>query len=340
MGRPWTISSETSGTLEEGAAAAKQRVFDLVFLDLSLPDSDIDHTVEKGIALFEGLPVLVLTSLKDDSLGRRAVAKGAEDFISKDKLSADELARAMTHALERFAIRTQLAESNRQLKHFAHTLAHEIKNPLQAITFALEMLKETDGGNRAPKMSEMLDVASDSGRHITALIEDLLAFAERGGGEDKIAAIDLNSSLPDIVRSLRASNKGLAFDTDFQPQFPAFLGPAVRFRQVLENLISNSIRYRDQERPLKISATWEMNDGEQNPECTITLADNGVGIHEDDLPNIFEPFFRSSRTSSIEGSGLGLNFCKRVIDEMGGRIEVKSKVGEGSQFVLKIPISD
>lgn len=336
--KPWTVDLEQADSLEEALEKFDNKEYDLIFLDLNLPDSGMEDTLNKNLQKFSETAVVVLTSLNDYEIGRRAVAAGAEDYLAKEKLDGDLLRRTITNSQERHRSKVRLEERNQELKNFAHTLAHEIRNPLQAITFALSMLKESSSEALPEPLVEMVDVASESSRHIESLISELLAFAERGKEETQIEDVRLDAVLDQIVRSLRLSNQGTKFTTDFQPNIPAFRGSVIRMRQVMENLLSNSLRYRSKDRDLHLTLDWSVKQRQEKSLCEIRLTDNGVGIHEDDLQSIFDPFFRSARTAEIEGTGLGLNFCKRVISELGGQLDVESKYGESTTFIITLPL--
>jgi signal transduction histidine kinase len=145
-------------------------------------------------------------------------------------------------------------------------------------------------------------------------------------------ACDLEAIAARAVSGLRnaAELKEQTLDLTFESNLPPVLGNPMRLGQVINNLVGNAIKYTPEKGHITVSATA------QNGQAIISIRDDGIGIPADDLPHIFEKFYRvkSPETDDIIGSGLGLSLVKSIIEKHGGRIWVRSQAGEGSEFTI------
>ncbi|WP_411827431.1 sensor histidine kinase [Luteolibacter sp. AS25] len=327
----WAVKSSRACTLEEGKKLAGESEFDAVILDLNLPDSDHSHTISEGLGHFEGYPTIVLTALEDEKLGKAAIRFGAQDFLSKENIGQGSIRRSVRHAIERFEIQRDLKKRNQDLKLFAKTLAHEIRNPLHAVSATLERLLLK--GTLEEKEKSLVDRAWQNACNIDDVISGLLVSALSTEG-DEMLKLQVDKILGDAYEALGADEKNLGkFSIAMDSQMA--LGNPQALKQVFINLLSNSVRYRDGERPLEIEVRAEPIRISVKY-LRIYLRDNGVGIPKGDIKKVCDPMFRSSSTAAREGTGLGLYYCKNAVQRMGGSLDIISKVGEGTTVVIDL----
>jgi signal transduction histidine kinase len=231
----------------------------------------------------------------------------------------------------------QLAEASRHKSQFLANMSHELRTPLNAILGYAELLADGIYGELAPRAAGVLERVQNNGRHLLALINDVLDLAKIEAGQLVFTLEDY--SLPDVVQSVvsgtegMARNKGLDLTVEIAPGLPTGHADARRLQQVLLNLIGNAVKFTDVGL-VAIRATAE------NGNFVLTVRDTGPGIAPEDHGRIFEEFQQvdSSNTRKKGGTGLGLAISKRMIEMQGGTISVDSELGKGATFRVVLPI--
>jgi len=223
---------------------------------------------------------------------------------------------------------------------FLATMSHEIRTPLNSIIGFSEMLEDT-------KLSEDqrhdLAIVQSSGQLLLELINDILDLSkiEAGKVELELAPIRLSDVVEESVSlfQAQAESKGVPLRTDIDPSArPAIYADATRLRQVLANLVGNALKFTA-EGEVRIQAWAKQPPGEAGVRNFVAVRDTGIGIPEDKQAEIFDSFTQadSSTTRKYGGTGLGLAICQRVVDLLGGGIEVESTPGRGSAFTFNFP---
>jgi len=222
-----------------------------------------------------------------------------------------------------------LAERTADLDSFAHVAAHDLKSPLRTIQsfseIALKELPETE-----PASAHLHRVVG-AAKRMNALVDSLMAYAGVGRETPVLETIDLDALVASVEIDLRAETEA-AGATILRSELGHVSGNPDGLRQVVANLISNSLKYCADRAPvIEIESTRDEDHG-----VTITLTDNGIGFPIEHAERIFEPFQRLHTASEFEGSGVGLAICKRVVERHGGRIWATSD-GDGSVFSVRLP---
>ena len=230
-------------------------------------------------------------------------------------------------------------QANQAKSEFLANMSHEIRTPIHAIIGMNEMVLRECEDHKIRRYSENIKSASSS---LLSLINDILDFSKIEAGKIEIVNEEyrLDSLLNDVITMIQyaAEEKELVFETSIDKELPSVMhGDIVRLRQIMVNILNNAIKYT-QEGTVSLSITQE-DFSEEKTTLKISVKDTGVGIKEEDLQKLFVNFQRLdiNKNRSVEGTGLGLAITHSLTTQMGGRIEVESTYGEGSEFVIYIP---
>jgi light-regulated signal transduction histidine kinase (bacteriophytochrome) len=225
-----------------------------------------------------------------------------------------------------------LLQSNRELERFATIAAHDLQEPLRTILTYTDLIERKYGGEMdGQALGYLLRVAAAAQRMRT-LIEDLLVFARIGQAERQFEIVDLN----EVVQAALANLETLITESEGVIEvgdLPTVRGNEPGLTQLFTNLIANALKYR-LANGIRVDIAAQIRAGE----WVISVADNGKGIDPVHHEKIFELFRRLETRDGAAGTGLGLAICARVVDVHGGRIWVKSTVGQGATFFFTLPL--
>jgi len=223
-----------------------------------------------------------------------------------------------------------LEEMNRNLKEYDWAVAHDLKAPARTIvSLADQVLKQNPDGILPQDVRLNLELIREVGENMITLIRDLLHFSTIKVDAAAFEPVDLKKVVGAVCRELSSILEGV--EVVIQPGLPTVMGIETRIAEVYRNLIQNAVKFNDKPTP-RIEVGYE---GEQGGLCILYVRDNGIGIREEFHETIFRIFNKLDPES--EGTGAGLAICRRIVEEHGGRIWVKSRVGEGSTFYFTLP---
>jgi signal transduction histidine kinase len=229
-----------------------------------------------------------------------------------------------------------------QQMEFVAGVSHELRTPLAVIRSAAENL--ADGiVNDEKGVRKYGALIAGEGRRLTAMVEQVMTFAGLQAGRPgfDVRPVDVTAVIDQALVALSPfiHDQSAEITRDMQPSLPPILADAPAVSRCLENLITNALKYGGDPVRIQISARRSL--GARRQDVQITVQDNGPGIAPRDLPHIFEPFYRGADAiaKQIHGSGLGLSLVHRIMDELGGRVSVRSEPGQGSAFTLHLPIA-
>lgn len=334
-----------AASLGEALVALGAASFDLVLLDLTLPDSHGLATIDRVVASAPRTPVVVLTSTADERLGLQALKKGAQDFLVKDETYRKVLIRSIRYAYLRARAEAEIREA-RDMAEFATAskssfianLSHELRTPLNAIIGFSELLLADLSGPLNDKQREYMTDIHKSGRYLLGLIGTVLDMSkiEAQKIELREETLDLGALLRDSLSGLRdegAGNIGRLTMTVAE-DLPLLRGDWTKLRQVFTNLFSNALKYSPDGGAVTVQA---LRDG--GGAIVVTVADQGIGIPEDQIDGVLEPFNRTSvsRAKRIEGTGLGLPLTKGLVEAHGGTLGLSSTLGVGTTVTVTLP---
>jgi signal transduction histidine kinase len=300
---------------------------DIVLLDMGLPDGQGLDTVRRAHAAAPDVPMIVLTGLNDEALAAGAMKEGAQDYLIKGQIENRALPRALRHAIEshRMQAETDLIRTQQmRLKdEFLSHVSHELRSPLTSIYSFSTIIADGLAGETSRQQDEYLKIILSNVRQLRAMIEDLLEVTRTQTG--KLSLELQRVSVPEAITYSVATF------------LPYAIADPTRLRQILTILLDNAVKFTSSGGTVDVEAKILDN----TPGfLLVTVSDSGCGIEPDLTERIFELLYQVAGSSwaGRQGLGLGLHIAKELVERMGGKIWVKSKLEEGSRFHFTVPI--
>jgi len=226
------------------------------------------------------------------------------------------------------AIRDELVVSNDRLASFAGQVSHDLKSPLTSVTMSLELIREQlNADGNAKDAAWLIERALKGSDRMATLIDDVLGFAQLGGTLN-VSDVDLGDVLTEVLVDLGGALAGVSTSIE---TLPVVQGDPVQLRAVLQNLLSNAAKFRATGRTPRV----EISTRRRGDVWRIEIIDNGPGVQESERERVFEPLARATET--VEGCGIGLATCRRVIQAHHGRIGLAEAVGGGTVAWFELP---
>jgi signal transduction histidine kinase len=246
-----------------------------------------------------------------------------------DDLPRPELQRRLQESLRTVeAMRARLACTEDRLAAFAGQVTHDLKTPLTTMSLSLELIRdELEDGAAAEDLLPLLSRALGASTRMNTMIEDVLAFARLDTSIDPVP-VDLAKVAEAVVAGLDSPMEGVDLTIG---ELPVVAGDEVLLSSLLQNLLSNAVKFRSPERAPVVSVA----SARAGSRWRITVVDNGVGIPEPQREQVFEPMVRLDKR--IEGVGIGLATCRRVVEAHRGAIGVTDNSVGGSTFWVELP---
>ena len=348
---------ETAATLKQGAQKIQTGTYDLVLLDVMMPDG-------RGIELLEtihnkdpDLICVIITGFATVELAVEAIKQGAYDFISKP-FTSELLLMTVNQGLEKRRLTQEakrLQEIEQRASELAHekaemekldrmkttfmlTVAHELRSPVSGAQSLLRTLLRGLAGGLNEQQTDILSRIENRLDFLLELIEDLLSLASSKTFdiEKPLEKIDVLPVLRTVVDQHEplAESKGIHLIFTASDDSLIVMASEEGLNRIFTNLIGNAVKYTPAEGRVEVAAK------KSSSNLTINISDTGIGIPQDDLPHLWEEFFRAKNTrrTGIKGTGLGLSIVKQYIDQFSGQIEVNTVEGVGTTFKLILPL--
>ncbi len=349
--------------LENALECLENERFDVVLLDLGLPDCSGLTLVARVLKVCREIPVIVLTGNSDESLAEEAISQGAQDYLLKDELVPITLQRVLTYAVGRQQARVQLHKANARLEdanlrlgeknrrladmyetahQFVDHVSHEFRTPLTVIREYATIIRDGLVGEVNDQQREFLDVVSDRTDDLANMVDDMLDVSKLEAGllsvwrrETELHSI-LSRVRPALEQKSGVKKVGLEFDLD--ENLPSVYCDGEKIGRVIINLAINAIKFCGEGGSVKVWAKL----APDSSDLLVGVTDNGPGISQENLKLIFERFEQVDATakSSTKGFGLGLSIAKELVALNFGKMNVESEPGTGSTFSFSIPLWD
>ncbi len=319
---------------------------DCVLMDLGLPDAEGLDAVRRLVAAAPETPLVVLSGQDDEEIATQAVQQGAQDYLVKARSDGYIIARAIRYAIERKRAQIALTRHASEVQAFAEfqrdfvaAASHELRTPLTSILGYIELLMDEPDEPEAVR-AVYLQAALRNSHRLLQLIEDLLTvnrmetsalpIEPRSVRVDELAGACLEDA------AARCAAKGLEFDVDLAAGDARVLADPERMAEVLDNLLGNAVKFTPAGGRIALRTRVEGGRG------VLDVEDTGMGIASEDLPRIFDRFYRSARSIRLAtpGTGLGLAIALSLVEAQDGVLGVRSEPGAGSTFTVGLPLED
>lgn len=282
---------------------------------------DIEHRMRRADGSY------IWLSAHGDSVrgpdGRPLRMAGSAHDITKRR---DAEKAALDHA-------EALRVSNAELERFAYVTSHDLQEPLRKVRAFGDLLVRDYSDRLDARGQKLLDTMIDGAGRMQKLIQDLLGYSRSAHVAMNVQPVDLDSVIADVASDFDLALSECGGSIDWQVDGPVHADP-VLLRQLVHNLVGNAVKYRDPDRPPRITLALERaGDGSAH----LRVSDNGIGFAEEHAVRIFEVFKRLHTRGDYQGTGIGLALCQRIVDRHGGRIRAEGRPGEGATFHVELP---
>ncbi len=345
--------------LHKAIATLKQDYFDIILLDLILPDSKGMETFVTIKEINPNIPIILLTGMNDRELAIEAVRQGAQDYLSKNNLSGETIVKAIRYAIERKHNLAKLEQTILELEGFNYMVSHDLRTPLTVIKgMSSHLLDKYSEHPSVDKDYKKIEFIYKSCLRMDQLIDNLLMLSQVQHSEIKIQLVNMTDIVQQIVSELQQKQSQREVNSIVQSQVMAQGDPRL-LRIALENLLGNSWKYTKETEKPRIEfgsfllAPENIKLKNRQIENLITnkklitsdrtvyfVSDNGVGFDPQQADRLFTPFQRLHNKNQFQGTGIGLAIVKRIIDRHGGQIWFDAKVDRGATFYFILSNSE
>jgi len=270
----------------------------------------------------------IIQPLKEVTKVAEKMADGQLKVRSKKRFDDEigKLSDTLNYMAEELIKKEQLKNS------FISSISHELRTPLTSIKGWAITLNSGEVDKKL--LEDGLKIIEKESDRLSNLVEELLDFSRYVSGritveKEEMSLIDAINQIGKQLR-IRAKDRNIEFSVTYDPDLPNIIGDENRIKQVLINLLDNAFKFTDEGGKVSLNATRDGN------YVNIEVKDNGAGIHEEDLPYIREKFYKGKNSKA--STGLGLSICDEIVKLHGGRMEIKSKLKEGTTVIVSLPI--
>lgn len=325
----------------QGIERINEQKPDLLVVDLKMPKIGGLEVINRVHAMDPDICIVVITGYATIGTAVEAMKSGAYDFLPKP-FTPDELRLIVNRGIER----SLLTKCSKQLKKEKENLerryitfvSHQLQSPLVAVQQYLDVLSHLeDSPDKEKLQKEWINRSVVRVKELLCIVRDWLTISKIESGQfaECTGEVFIPPLIDEIFKTYeeRAKDSNIRFISELDTSLPAVNAQDECLRMLFSNLIVNAINYGRTNGFIKVYAKVNAS------AVTIYIEDNGIGIAEDQLPMVFEEFYRvkDESTKNISGTGLGLPICKRIAVELGGSIDVKSKKGVGTTFIVTVP---
>jgi signal transduction histidine kinase len=316
---------------DEAVAFCSEKAPSCLFIDYNMPRMD---GLQLGAAIQSRalhVPMVLMTAVGDELLAATALHNGFADYIPKSRINEESAARIVKRAIRAVEQSRKIEEQHEELEQFAYALAHDFKQPIRQISTFSEILQQQLADAADQTVKRNLNFMHAAARRLGALV-DMMSQYTLLNKAPELAMVDIDDVVAGVRLTLQSyiaeRNGALASEcTGLQ-----IYGNATLLGQVLQNLVINGLRYNQSPAPCVELTIEEGLPGRRR----LRVRDNGIGMEEQFLEDIFKPLFRLHSASEYPGTGLGLTITRKAVLAQGGSISCTSEVGVGSEFVIEL----
>ncbi|MDO9516072.1 MAG: hybrid sensor histidine kinase/response regulator [Syntrophales bacterium] len=333
----YVVMTTEDGT--EGIKIAREKRPELVFVDLNLPGMSGLEVID---ILLEDIPhivLVVITGYASIVSAVESMKRGAYDYLPKP-FTPDQLRAVTKRGLEHHNLKIEaemLRDAQEKMtKDFITFVSHEMRSPLVAVQQSIEALKVLAGDCLSDEANDIIGRCEKRIRNLEDLVEHWLDIRqiEEGTLIREKGILDLSTVIMRSIEDMEplCEKREITLVRDIPKDLPMITGDGESLVRVFVNIIGNATKYTPAGGRISVHAGYD------DHYVSATVSDTGRGIPKDKIPFIFEPFYRvKEKGEQLEGSGLGLTFCKRIMDAHNAKIAVLSEEGGGTTFTLRFP---
>ena len=266
-------------------------------------------------------------------LGEYALAVGRGEFGRRIEVAGPSELERLANTFNQMAQEIRVREEQRDT--VVHTVSHDLRNALMIIQGQAQLFLRQLGkaGLKGPEMHGAEAIVT-SAKRMNAMIEDLVDSARLESGQLRLEKrpVDLNAFVSDLLHRAKEAMDVGRVKVDIPAELPTVLADPNRLERILTNLLTNALKYS----PLETEVLFRAES--TNKEVLVSVSDRGIGIAPEDIPNLFQRYYRAKGARKAEGLGLGLYITKMLVEAHGGRIWVESELGRGSTFYFTLPL--
>ncbi|EMA23179.1 hybrid sensor histidine kinase/response regulator [Haloarcula amylolytica] len=304
-------------------AEREEAAYDVVLLDLGLPESTGLATLDRATEIVEGVPIIVLTGMQDREMAIEAINRGAQDYLPKEDLDGDRLVRALRYAVVRSRQQRAIQRQTDQMDFFNSILQHDILNGMNVIRARGELLEDTLDSEEREYASTIVQWSDDL-IELTEKVRSVLETVTEEGGRDH-GHRELQAVLDDAADRARSVSDDCT--VTIEPQAVTVVADEL-LDDVFGNLFLNAVEHGGDDVTIDVTTTVE------EGVVTVRLADDGDGIPSSDARRIFE---RGEKGSESGGTGFGLYFVDTMVRSYGGDVWVEDSDSGGAAFYVELP---
>jgi signal transduction histidine kinase len=308
---------------------------DLILLDVMMPKMDGFEVCRrlKADEKTRDIPVIFMTAKTETVDKVKGFDLGAVDYVTKPIQQEETLARINAHLTIR-NLQKSLQHQNQELEAFAHSVAHDIKNPVNVITNYTEMLIEDLETTLTPESLMMLQSSHEAAHNIVNIIDALLLLASTRQQQVDMEVLNMGEIVAQVQFQLTKMINDFKGEIVTASKWPAALGYAPWIAEVWANYLSNALKYGGHPPQLELGATPL-----ENQRIKFWIRDNGTGLTPEQQSQLFVPFSRISQ-ARVKGHGLGLSIVQRIVTKCGGQVGIESEVEQGCTFYFTLPAAE
>lgn len=278
---------------------------------------------------------------KSFDVWKQTVSLTSLPWEEAEKAAAQELRSAIVgivlrKAEELAALTAELRRSNKELEAFSYSVSHDLRAPFRHIVGFAELLREREGERVSPRGRHYIDSIIEAAFSAGTLVDNLLSFSQMGRAALHMRRTDMNNMVEEARHRLMTDLDGRSIRWNVEPLGQAYADPAM-IRLVLQNLLSNALKFTRDRDPAEITVTAAPAASEEGDLIRFEVRDNGVGFDMTYVDKLFGVFQRLHHVEEFEGTGIGLANVRRIVERHGGRTWAEGEEGKGASFFFTLP---